>query len=34
MAGSVWQVACSVWHVAGARQRVLAEIMTSVDMVV
>jgi hypothetical protein len=28
------QAVCGVWHVAGDRWRMLAEIMTSVDMVV
>ena len=40
MAGSVWRagggrrMACGVWRVAGGRRRMLAEIMTSVEMVV
>jgi len=34
MAGSVWRTAGGVWCVAGGRRRMLAEIMTSVDMVV
>jgi len=41
MPDSVWRaagggrrVACGMWHVAGVRRRMLAEIMTSVDMVV
>jgi len=41
MAGIVWRaascgrhVACGVWQVGGGRRRILADIMTSVDMVV
>jgi len=34
VAGCGWHVACGVWQVAGGRWRMLAEIMTSVDMVV
>jgi len=41
MAGSVWWAACGVWRVAcgvcqvpGARRRMLAEIITSVDIIV
>jgi hypothetical protein len=34
MAGSVWRMAGGVWRVAGGRRRMLAEITTSVDMVV
>ena len=33
-AGGGWHVAGSVWQVAGGRRRMLADIMTSVDMVV
>jgi len=33
-AGCGWHVACGVWQVAGGRRRMLADIMTSVDMVV
>jgi hypothetical protein len=34
VAGCGWHVACGVWQVAGGRRRILADIMTSVDMVV
>jgi len=34
MAGSVWRVVCGVWQVAGDRLRMVAEIMTSVDIIV
>jgi len=40
MAGSVWRagggrrMACGVWRVAGGRRCMLAEIMTSVDIIV
>ena len=34
MAGSVWWAACGVWQVAGGRRRMVAEIMTSVDIIV
>ena len=41
LAGSVWRVACGVWraacgvwHVACGRRRTVAEIMTSVDIIV
>jgi len=34
VAGSVWWAAGGGWRVAGGRRRMLAEIMTSVDMVV
>jgi hypothetical protein len=33
MAGGGRRVACGVWHVVCGRQHMLAEIMTSVDMV-
>jgi hypothetical protein len=34
LAGGVWRVACARWQVAGGGRRMVAKIMTSVDIIV